>query len=68
MFGRDGEQIGEAELVKLVSEGLAHRSVDLIDCQADRLTQAPEHLRQLAIGRRDLGAAVDDEDNVPGFV
>jgi hypothetical protein len=63
MFRRDWEEVLEAELVKLVRQTLAAWTVDLVHRQRDWLAQFAEHLGQIAIGARQLAAAVDQEDD-----
>ena len=46
----------------------AHGRVDFVHRQADRLAQLAQQLGEVAVGAGDLGAAVDQEDDVNGLV
>ena len=64
MLRGDREQVLEPQRVKLVSQILALGAVDLIHRQRHRLAQLAEHGGQLAIGAGDLGASVDQKNDV----
>src|SRR5436190_23659519 len=56
----------EAHLVEFVSQAAACRAVDFVYRQGYGLAQAAQHLREVAIGARELAAAVDQKDDLIG--
>ena len=68
VLGGDRKQIGDAERVELVRQVLALLGIDLVDGEGKRPAELDQHLRQVAIGAGDLGAAIDKENDVVGLL
>src|SRR5579871_5314782 len=64
MFGRDGEEMFEAQRVKFVGQILAPRAVDFIDRERNRLPEFAEHRGEFAIRAGNLRAAVDQKNDL----
>jgi hypothetical protein len=60
------EYVGNAESEELVGQAVAHLRVDLVDRERDGLTEALEHLGEVAVAAGDFGAPVHQEDDVVG--
>ena len=64
VLGRDRKQILDAERVELVRQILALLRIDLVHGERNRTAQFQQHLGQVAVRAGDLGAAIDQEDDV----
>src|SRR5581483_10048838 len=56
----------ESELVKFVGKIGAAGAVDFVDRQRHRFAELAQHARQIAIRRSQLGAPVDQKNNIIG--
>ena len=63
-----GNRSAMPSAVKLVRQRLARGAVDLVHGQRDGRAEPAQQLGQFAVGGGDLGAAVDQEDDVRGAV
>jgi hypothetical protein len=52
----------------IYNEVVAFGGVDLVDGGRDGFVQEAQHLREFAVGGRDFGAAIDEEDDLRGGV
>src|ERR1700729_4192620 len=66
MLGGNRKKVPEAKRVELVGQILAGLGIDLIHRQGHGLAQPTQHLGQLAVGARDLGSAVNQENDLRG--
>ena len=66
VFRRNGEDVGDAQFVELAGEFALGGGFGLIDGERNRLAEALEHLGEVAVGARDFGAAVHQEDDMGG--
>ena len=62
----NGEKILESERMEFVCEILARGAVDLVHGERDGLANLPQHLGQIAIGARNFGPSVNQENDLRG--
>ncbi len=61
MLGRERDRLAEAQFVGVQNAAAARRALGLVGDEQDRLVDAAQRLREMAVGRRDPGARVDEE-------
>src|SRR5208283_255015 len=66
MFGRNRKDVLEAERIELAEQVFAFLRVDLVDDERDRLRQVPNNAGKIAVGGGNVGAPVDQENDVGG--
>ena len=67
VLGGQRKDVADAEVVEVMREIAIGGSIDLVDGERDGLAEALEHLGEIAVAAGDLGAAIDEENDVRRF-